>query len=53
MPISDKQFAANRANAKKSTGPKTPEGKNRSRMNGFKHGFTGHATVTTEEDHQA
>ena len=27
MPISDEQLAANRANAAKSTGPRTPEGK--------------------------
>jgi hypothetical protein len=53
MPISDKQLAANRANAKKSTGPRTPKGKARSEMNAFKHGFTGHATVMTEEDYQA
>ena len=38
-PISPKQLAANRANATHSTGPVTPEGKNRSAQNALKHGF--------------
>ena len=41
LPISEKQLAANRANAKKSTGPRTPEGKTRSAQNARKHGFAG------------
>jgi hypothetical protein len=53
MPISDKQLAANRANAKKSTGPRTPKGKVVCRLNGFQHGFAGLAVVMTEEDRQA
>ena len=53
MPISDKQLAANRANAKKSTGPKTAKGKAVCALNGFAHGFTGLATVMTEEDRRA
>jgi hypothetical protein len=34
------QIDANRANAKLSTGPKTPEGKARVSRNALKHGFT-------------
>ena len=38
-PISDKQRIANLANAQRSTGPKTAEGKARSRRNALKHGL--------------
>ena len=37
--VSPEKLAANRANAQHSTGPKTPEGKARSRENSLKHGF--------------
>src|SRR5436190_8651336 len=37
--ISEERLAANRANAQKSTGPKTPEGRANSKMNALKHGF--------------
>ncbi len=37
MQVSEKRLAANRANALKSTGPKTPAGKRRSSQNGCKH----------------
>ena len=39
-PVSNRQLAANRANAAQSTGPRSPEGKSRSAQNSRKHGFT-------------
>ena len=38
--ISAKKLAANRANALRSTGPKTSEGKEKSKLNALKHGLT-------------
>jgi hypothetical protein len=51
VPISEKQLAANRANAAQSTGPRTPEGKSRSCQNARTHGFTAStfAVVRLEE----
>lgn len=49
-PISDKQLAANRANAQKSTGPKTEAGKARSMFSGLKHGLYARDVVLPGED---
>jgi hypothetical protein len=51
--ISEKQLAANRANAQRSTGPRTEEGKAKSALNGHRHGLTGAAFIRTEEDQEA
>jgi hypothetical protein len=42
--------AINRRNAQKSTEPRTPEGKNRSRFNALKHGMTAKTLVLPDED---
>jgi hypothetical protein len=42
--------AINRRNAQKSTGPRTPEGKNRYRFNALKHGMTAKTLVLPDED---
>ena len=43
---SEKQIAANRANAKKSTGPKTAAGQLKSSRNALRHGFPSPCTST-------
>lgn len=46
----EKQLAANRLNAQKSTGPKTPEGKARVADNALTHGLTAARPVLDSED---
>ena len=41
MPTTPARIAANRKNAQKSSGPKTEAGKERSRLNAFRHGLAG------------
>jgi hypothetical protein len=50
MPATEAQINANRQNAAHSTGPKTEEGKERSRRNSLKHGMTGDGIVLLEAD---
>jgi hypothetical protein len=47
---SQKRIDANRRNAQRSTGPRTPEGKARSRFNGLKNGLTASVPVLPGED---
>lgn len=51
MIVSEARLAANRRNAALSTGPRTPEGKERSRANALKHGLC--ASVVVPEDLKA
>jgi len=46
---SDKQAEANRRNALKSTGPKTPEGKDAVRLNALKHGLLSQEVLSREK----
>lgn len=50
---SDKQIQANRRNALKSTGPKTPEGKDAVRLNANKHGLRSQEVLLPQEDEEA
>jgi hypothetical protein len=50
---SEKQLVANRANAKRSTGPRTEAGKALSRMNAYRHGLTAETIVIGDEDPEA
>ncbi len=48
--MSDRWLAANKENAKKSTGPKTPEGMARSAQNALKHGILAEEVVVSSGD---
>ena len=50
---SEKKAEANRRNALKSTGPKTPEGKDAVRLNALKHGLLSRETLLPGEDEEA
>src|ERR671920_1131121 len=50
---SEKQVQANRRNALKSTGPKTPEGKDAVRLNANKHGLRAQEVLLPGEDEEA
>lgn len=52
MALSDARLRANRENAQRSTGPRTPEGKERSRRNALKHGLAGLGAVMLPEDEE-
>ena len=50
---SEKKIEANRRNARKSTGPRTQEGKNAVRLNTMKHGLLSQQVLLPEEDADA
>ena len=50
MTSTPKQIASNRRNAKRSTGPRTPEGKAAARLNALRHGLTSELPVIPGED---
>src|SRR5258707_14752804 len=51
--ISPARLAANRANSLKSSGPRTPEGKEVSRLNGLTHGMRSELPILPGEDPEA
>jgi hypothetical protein len=50
---SPSQLAANKANAQYSTGPKTEQSKQRTRLNAYRHGLTGQICIFTPEEREA
>jgi hypothetical protein len=50
MSASEARILANQANAARSTGPRTVEGKAKSRANAYKHGLTGAGVVVSDHD---
>jgi hypothetical protein len=48
-----RQIEANRINAQRSTGPRSPEGKEQSRRNALKHGLAGAGVVLPEDEDKA
>jgi hypothetical protein len=52
-PPSERRLAANRANARKSTGPKTPQGKAKSSLNAVKSGLTGQTVLVPADEVEA
>jgi hypothetical protein len=53
VPNGHDRAVINRANAQKSTGPRTAAGKQRSSLNALRHGLTGHTIVLPSEDQSA
>ena len=49
----EKQLEANRRNAQRSTGPRSTDGKSRSRLNALRHNLTGQVTTMTDADRAA
>jgi hypothetical protein len=47
------QLQANHANSQKSTGPRSVSGKQRTRLNAYRHGLTGQICIFTTEEQQA
>jgi chemotaxis protein histidine kinase CheA len=49
MPSTPRKIAANRANAQKSTGPRTPDGRARAAQNSLKHGLNSDRVLVPDE----